>query len=319
MRFLIVGAGGIGAYYGARLLTAGHAVLFIARGEHLTAMSIDGLEVSHPDFQFHQRVDATDLKTLVRTHQASSFDLIILTIKAGATGEVMDYLQTWLANARSPVLSLQNGVDNETAIESRIGRERTAGGLAVRIGGHIIRPGHVEATGIAQVIMGAWKSAAENPALQQNLNPVADCFNAAAISTTLTSEIQKELWRKLLINNGVNPLSALTSLDTRSLTSHPIFSRTVYTMMEETALAAGVEDVHLEREDIDEMYRLICQFDPIKTSMLVDMEKGRPLELDAISGAVISRCRKVGSDAPTTELIQALLTNQLGTGSASKP
>jgi 2-dehydropantoate 2-reductase len=185
------------------------------------------------------------------------------------------------------------------------------GGLAVRIGGHIIRPGVIEATGVAQVVMGAWKCAQDHPQLQTKLQELADCFNNAAIPTTLSDEIQKALWRKLLINNGVNPLSALTGLDTRTLTTHPVLTRTVYQLMEEAALAATADDVALDKNDIDEMYQLICQFDAIKTSMLVDREKGRPLELDAISGVVVERCKKLGQEAPVTALIQALLENQL--------
>ena len=81
--------------------------------------------------------------------------------------------------------------------------------------------------------------------------------------------------------------------------------------MEEAALAATADDVTLDNSDIDEMYQLICQFDAIKTSMLVDREKGRPLELDAISGVVVERCKKLGREAPVTALIQALLEHQL--------
>ena len=311
MRFLILGAGGIGAYYGARLLTAGEEVVFVARGEHLQALCDKGLSVSHPDFTFAGPVTAMDQKALVETESVDAFDLIILTIKAGATEEVMQTLQPWLAAAGTPVLSLQNGVDNEIIIASHIGSERTVGGLAVRIGGHIIRPGVIEATGVAQVVMGAWKCAQDNPDLQTDLQAVADCFNQAAIPTTLSDEIQKALWRKLLINNGVNPLSALTGLDTQTLTAHPVLTRTVYQLMEEAALAATADDVTLQKSDIDEMYQLICQFDAIKTSMLVDREKGRPLELDAISGVVVERCNKLGKEAPVTDLIQTLLTLQL--------
>jgi len=90
-------------------------------------------------------------------------------------------------------------------------------------------------------------------------------------------------------------------------------------MMEEAALAATVDGVILERADIDEMYRLICQFDAIKTSMLVDLEKGRPLELEAICGAVLSRCRLLGKAAPVTELVQALLIHQLTSDAQTQP
>ena len=311
MRFLIIGAGGIGAYYGARLLTAGHEVTFVARGDHLAALRRNGLSVSHPEFHFDGSVEAIDQKRLVEIYDADDFDLIILTVKAGSTDEVMTALQPWLAQVQTPLLSLQNGVDNEIIIASHIGSERTVGGLAVRIGGHIISPGIIEATGVAQVVMGAWKQADDHPQLQAELKEVADCFNQAAIPTTLSEAIQKALWRKLLINNGVNPLSALTGLDTRSLTAHPVLTRTVYQLMEEAALAARADGVYLEKSDIDEMYQLICQFDAIKTSMLIDREKGRALELDAISGVVVARCLKLEKEAPVTALIQALLENQL--------
>ncbi len=315
MRFLIVGAGGIGAYYGARLLAAGNEVVFVARGEHLEAISHSGLKVVHPEFHFERRVEATDQERLAVSRRAADFDLVILTVKAGATPEVMGCLQPWLAEASTPVLSLQNGVDNELVIESHVGRQRTLGGLAVRIGGHIVRPGVIEATGVAQVVMGAWRGASDNPSGQHWLQGVADRFNRASIPTTLSEEIHKELWRKLLINNGVNPLSALTGLDTRRLTADPVLTRTVYRLMEETARAARADGVILTPSDIDEMYRLICRFDAIKTSMLVDLEKGRPLELDAISGVVAERCRRLGEEASATELIQALLMARL----ASQP
>ncbi|MEJ2612040.1 MAG: ketopantoate reductase family protein [Candidatus Thiodiazotropha sp.] len=313
MRFLMLGAGGIGAYYGARLVSAGHDVVFVARGEHLTAMHENGLSIRHPDFSFEQRVQVVDQIVLADDYTVEDFDLVVLTMKSGATDEVMASLHNWLDDSSVPVLSLQNGVDNEYLIESRVGRERTVGGLAVRIGGHITEPGVIEATGQAQIVMGAWKNALQNPTLHQRLYPIVKQFCEAEIPTTLSDEIQKELWRKLLINNGVNPLSALTCCDTRALTSDPVLTRTVYQLMQEAAAAAIADGVLLDQSDVEEMYQLICQFDPIKTSMLVDLEKHRPLELDAISGAVILRMRKQDQVAPLTELIQALLSKRIET------
>jgi 2-dehydropantoate 2-reductase len=312
MRLLILGAGGIGAYYGARLIVAGHQVVFVARGEHLLGMQNQGLRVVHPEFEFHGEVDALSQQALTASQTAASFDLILLTVKAGATETLMNALQGWLSQAETPLLSLQNGVDNEGIIEATVGHQRTIGGLAVRIGGHIVAPGYIEATGVAQVIMGAWRSATDNPSLHARLQPWVDCFNQAGIPTTLSEQIHKELWRKLLINNGVNPLSALTRMDTRALTSHPELTRVVYALMEEAAMAAKADGVTIERSDIDEMYRLICNFDAIKTSMLVDLEQDRPLELEAISGVTIARCKKQGQKATYTELIQTLLKVRIG-------
>jgi len=311
MRFLFIGAGGIGCYYGARLQLQGHQVCYLARGEHLQALQHNGLQITHPDLSFQQPVDALDIETLLSDHQCADFDLILLTLKAGATVAILSQLSDWLKTADVPVLSLQNGVDNEPLIEQALGRSRTLGGLAVRIGGHIIAPGQIEATGPAQVVMGSWPNQQSDQACQAAvLDTYAELFNQAGIPTRISPDIRHELWRKLLINNGVNPLSALTRMDTRTLTSHPTYGKTVYRMMQEVAAVAGADDVVLSKQDIDEMFELISSFDAIKTSMLVDKEKGRPLELDGISGAVIQRAVQLNIDVPNTELVHALLLQQ---------
>ena len=208
-------------------------------------------------------------------------------------------------------MSLQNGVDNEPLIADVVGEKRTLGGLAVRIGGHIISAGKIEATGPAQIILGAWPNSFSCATQQEQvIDNFAKEFNEASIPTRVSSNIQHELWRKLIINNGVNPLSALTNLDTRALTSHPVLTKTVYQLMEEVAYVAKADNVELVKKDVDEMYDLICTFDAIKTSMLVDKEKGRPLELDAICGAVLNRAHRLGIETPVTELINALLLLQ---------
>ena len=311
MRFLIVGAGGIGCYYGARLQVAGHSVCYLARGEHLEAMQCNGLSVSHEDLSFHEGVQAIDIEYLLQHENCSQFDLIVLTLKSGATASILNKLSDWLKGCDVPILSLQNGVDNELLIAKSVGEKRTLGGLAVRIGGHITKPGEVEAKGPAQVIFGRWPNHRNETAVDATaLERFAETFNKAGIPTQLSTDIQYELWRKLLINNGVNPLSALTGLDTKRLTSDPVFAKTVYRMMEEVAAVAKADQVQLEQNDIDEMFELISNFDAIKTSMLVDKEKARPLELDGISGAVIRRAKQLGIEVPVTELIHALLESE---------
>lgn len=312
MRFLVIGAGGIGAYYGARLLRAGCTVTFVARGRHLEVMQTSGLQIDHPDFTFKDTVNAVSIDALIKGHTPSEYDLVILTTKAGSTQSILDDLKDWLADADAlPILSLQNGVDNERQIAAVLGKERTIGGLAVRIGGHVICPGLIEATGPAQVVLGAWPNAGDNAALQQSLDKIVETFDAAGIPTTPSDDIQLELWKKLLINNGVNPLSALTGLDTRTISNDPALSGSVYRLMEEAATAARSDNISISKQDIDAMFELISTFDAIKTSMLVDIEKGRPLELDEIAGAVAERCRQLGEPAALTELVHGLLNLKL--------
>ncbi|MGB1090600.1 MAG: ketopantoate reductase family protein [Oceanobacter sp.] len=317
MKVLMLGAGGIGCYYAARLLEANHSVVLVARGAHLEAMQSKGMVVKHPSFEFHQPVTAVDTASLMQQFSCDEFDLICLTLKATVTKEVMAELADWL-NAgekpnKAPVWSLQNGVDNEQMIADVVGMERTLGGLAVRIGGHIIEPGVVEATGPAQLELGAWPNHELNSGWRETLDEWAILLGEAQIPVTVSDDIQASLWRKLVINNGVNPLSALALLSTRPLTRHPTLTLMVKEMMDETVRAAQQIGVGLTADDADAMYKLICEFDDIKTSMQVDREKGRTMELDDICMPVIRNAEASGQPAQTTERVYHLLkANLLG-------
>ena len=309
LKILMVGAGGVGGYYAARLAEAGHEVVLTARGEHLAALRTHGLRVDYEGQVFRQSLAAYEHASLIAKYQPDDFDLIAIALKATATKAVMEELGNWLKSGSVPVLSLQNGVDNEPLIAAVIGADRVLGGLAVRIGGHITEPGVVFAEGVAQIVMGAWPQQTLGDARVPLLQRLEAAFNDAGIPTTLTDNIRYELWRKLLINNGVNPLSALTGLDTRSLTHHPRFGKVVYGMMAETVAASRADGVDLTQRDLDEMFQLISNFNAIKTSMLIDKEKGRPLELDSIAGAVLRRCEKLEIEAPYTFTVHALITS----------
>jgi len=309
MRFVIIGAGGIGCYYAAKLLKAGHECVLIARGQQLQALVEAPLGVSHPEFCFREQVTATDIDGLCSDYQADDFDLLILSTKGGTTAELMAQLKLWLTDSALPVLSLQNGVSNEPLIAQVISKERTLGGLAVKIGAHTVHPGMVEATGEARIEFGAWPSAPQNPGQESLLITLSSVFSDAGIPNRICQDVSHALWCKLVINNGVNPLSALTLKNTGELTSDPTYRHTVYKMMQETARAANAAGVALTDADVEEMFQLICNFEPIKTSMQVDREKGRPMELNEICQPVIEYCKQASKPAETTELIYRLLVD----------
>ena len=313
LSILMIGAGGIGGYYGARLFEAGHRVVFTARGDHLAALQTKGLIVHYDNRRMECQIPAVDHAALIQKYQSGDFDVVIIALKSTATKAVLEELGPWLAQSDVKVLSLQNGVDNEPTMARVLGETRVLGGLALRIGGHIVEPGVVEAEGVAQIVMGEWPDAPrEQDARRPLLEILQNAFEEAGIPTTVSDDIRYELWRKLVINNGVNPISALTGLDTQSLTRHPQFSRIVYGMMAETAAASKADGLALGKDDVDEMFALISSFNAIKTSMLVDKEKGRPLELDSIAGAVLRRSERLGIDAPYTSTVSAVLAHDPG-------
>ncbi|MFP5214082.1 MAG: ketopantoate reductase family protein, partial [Acidobacteriota bacterium] len=265
MHFVIIGSGGIGGYYGARLQAHGERVTFIARGPHLEAMKARGLRVDHPEWRFDAPVAACSLDELIQTSSPAEVDLIVLCVKAMHTEPIARQLAEWLGDRPTPVLSLQNGVDNEAVLAEHLGVERVFGGLAVRIGSHLTSPGVIEAVGPGQVVMGQWPKEAPNS--KDLLERLSSLFNGAGIPTRVSDDIRLELWRKLVINNGVNPLSALTRLDTGALTRDPGLAQILYNLMAEATAAAAADGVVLTEADCREMFDLICHLDPIKTSM----------------------------------------------------
>jgi 2-dehydropantoate 2-reductase len=305
----ILGAGGIGSFYGARLAACGVPTTLIARGDRLRQLRTAGLRVVHDGRSYAPPAAVLDLETLAQTRKPSEFAALLLCTKATATRALARFLAAWFqaAGESCAVVSLQNGVDNERLLADALGAEHVVGGLAVRIGAHVLADGAVEARGPGQLIVGAWPTAPATPAAAAVLQQLAALMGAADVPIAISGDIRRELWRKLVINNGVNPLSAVTGLDTRTLSNRPPYRELVRGLMREAAAAAGADDVQLTERDTDEMYRLISSFDAIKTSMLVDREHGRELELEPICGAVLDRSARLGRDAPYTRTLAALL------------
>ena len=312
-----MGAGGIGAYFGSRLLAAGHRVLFVVRGAHGAAMAARGLTVEHPVHPFAGAVDTVDAAAL-GPGSLEGTDYLLFCLKSTATATAAAQLATCyakLGGARGPlVVSLQNGVDNEPALAAALGTHRLVGGLTRRIGAHITAPGRVWATGPAETIVGRWpddRECAPDAPADDALTALAGALQRASIPTEVSPDIRTELWRKLVINNGVNALAALLGEETGPILADAGLAELVRRLMQEAAAAALADGVTLSPAAVDDMHRLISTFDSIKPSMLVDRERGREPELDAICGAVIARSVARGADAPHTRTVAALLRRVL--------
>jgi len=312
VNWLIVGAGGIGATYGARLVATGERVTFVARGAHLEAMQRSSLEVEHGTFRFQAAVDAVDEDGLRLTRSPAEFDVIVVALKAQDTEAWLARWRPWLLTAPTPILSLQNGVDNESSIAEVVGAARTFGGLAVRIGAHVEAPGRVRGEGEARVVLGVWPDGVRGAADPYLAQAMGERLERTGVPVVVTSKIEVELWRKLMINVAMNPLSALTRLDTGVLSRDAAFAGAVVQMMRETQEVGVAAGVALTSRDVEEMATLIRGFDPIKTSMLVDLEKGRPLELSGLSGALLRRAAAHGVAVPMVALVHELLVRSPG-------
>lgn len=305
MKFLILGAGGIGSYFGARLIEAAHDVVFVARGKQLEALQQNELKLHHPEFHFQKKVISHSLSQ-VKEINIFSFDAVLIATKSTSTISLSKHLQSWFGNEKNIpyVISLQNGVDNEEILSTNLIKTHIIAGLTRKIGAHIVSPAVISATGTAETILGAIEKTEENQKFLQNLEKV---FNEAKIPTQISENINLELWKKLIINNGVNAICALLREKTGVIMQHEKLSKIVYGLMNETAQAALNKGIKIPKEEVDEMFELITKFDSIKPSMLVDVENNRELELDEICNVVINNCEALGFDAPYTRTISTLL------------
>lgn len=317
MKFAVIGAGGIGCYYGARLLKAGHDVDFITRGLHLKVLKKVGLNLHHESIAFKQEINALSVDELWKI-PPSNYDVLIFCVKASQTSAFANDLKDWVLTHQKEtitaplILSLQNGVDNERQL-AEITKMPVVGGIARRIGAHITSPGVVQAIGPAQVILGGWPTEKASLIELAELELLVDTFNEALIPTEYSPDIKLELWRKLVINNGVNALAALIEEETGVITHHSELSKIIKGLMFEAVKAAESEGVFLSYDDVNQMFELIYTFDSIKPSMLVDREKGKPLELDEICGVVIRGCEQMEQDAPYTQTVRTVLKYMLAT------
>lgn len=306
MNFIILGAGGIGSYYGAKLLSSGHKVIFIARGENLKAIQQNGLKLQHPRFRFSQNVSAMNINEYKTVSSSKLIDAVLITTKSTSTRVLAEELSDIYNNTKDTpyLVSLQNGVENEEILSTYLPKDKIIGALSRKIGAHIIKPGVIEATGKVETIIGQLVETKEGSAF---LNKFSKILNDCDILCTITKNIKLELWKKLIINNGVNAICALLKIKTGPLMNNEKLSKIVYGLMCETANAAKADNINILQKDVDEMYKLIKNFDSIKPSMLVDREFNRALEIDEICGVVIKYCDKQGINAPYTQTISTLL------------
>lgn len=305
MRFLILGAGGIGSYFGARLINAGHDVIFVARGKHLDALQHNQLKLQHPEFCFSKKIISYSIDEIKKLN-AHSFQVVLLTTKSTSTGTLSKHLQMWFDNEKKIpyIISLQNGVDNEEILSLVLNKKYIIAGLTRKIGAHIVSPAVINATGSAETILGSLEKTVENSSF---LEEIKNIFNDAKIPTQISENINLELWKKLIINNGVNAICALLKKETGIIMHHEKLSKIVYGLMNETAIAASNKGIKISKKEVDDMNELITNFDSIKPSMLVDVENNRELELDEICNVVIENCEALGLDAPYTRTISTLL------------
>lgn len=298
-RILVAGAGALGLYYGGRLAQAGHPVAFWARGANLAKLRAGGLTVRSRAGDFRLPAPVT-VDSAAAAAAAGPFDLILVTTK-GYHGGADFYASLAPALAGSGVaLTLQNGVESAKPLSAVFGR-RVLAGVAF-IGAERTAPGTVEHTAAGHVVLGEPEGG-----MSERAQAVASLLQGAGIQAAASRDIRVDQWRKLVWNAPFNGITALTRVYAHETLAVPEGRALVEAAMREVAAVAGAAGVALEPTVVADTLRLTETAGPVRTSMLVDLEHGRPLEIEALYGPPIREGERLGVPTPVLRSLAALL------------
>ena len=303
MRIAIMGSGGVGAYVGSRLQAAGEDVHFIARGPHLRALQTQGLRIESPVAPLHlPNVQATDDPA-----QVGPADLIVFAVKLGDTASAAQQMAP-MVGPNTRILTLQNGIDSGTMITEQLPDAKVRGGV-IYVSAVIDRPGVIRSPGGLHVIVA--DAAQGDPVMAAFF---AACGRATALDAKPTDTIDVVLWEKFIALTALSGSTALLRASMGRILGHPE-TRAFQRQLVDESVALGRAAGKLARNELaDEiMTKLAAMPAAFRSSMSEDLERGKPLELQWLSGRVHHLGLQYGVATPGhTVVYRALLLHAHG-------
>jgi 2-dehydropantoate 2-reductase len=297
MRILIAGTGGVGGYFGACLARAGHDVVFLARGANLAALRASGITVESIDGDFHlSRISAVE-----SIDGLEPFALVLFTVKSYDTAAVARQIVP-AVDEHTVVLSLQNGVENETLLASVLDLPPLLGAMT-EIGAELVTPGVVRHVAEGTIFFGEM-TGHESP----RGRALAELFTAAGVRHRMSLDMPLMLWSKLSWNAAHDAVTALTRTSAGAAASLAATADVLRAAMHEVVAVARAQGILLDPARVETTIAFSRDhLHALRTSMLQDLERGRRLEYDAINGAVIRFGETIGVATPVNHTLYGLL------------
>jgi 2-dehydropantoate 2-reductase len=298
MRFVVMGTGGIGGFFGAALARAGEDVWFVSRGKHLEAMQHSGLRISSTLGNF----TIPPGQIVHSPSRISHADVVLFCVKSYDTEAAAQQLSP-LIDSHALVISLQNGVDNVEKIAGVLPRCHTYGGAAY-ISSRITAPGHITETGgFQRIIFGP--VAGEASALAREVH---DSLLRAGIKSQLTGDIRRDLWQKLVFIASMGSLTALSRLTHGEIIGNPGTRALMFDAMREARSVAFKLGIEIEQIDETRVLEGLKRFsDDTRSSMYYDLISEKPMEVEALNGTVVRLGDQLGVPTPIHRVIYSIL------------
>jgi len=297
MRIAILGSGGVGAYFGGRLAAAGQDVTFIARGAHLAALRTKGLRIESP----LGNLTLPGLTATDDTSTAGPKDIVFFTVKLYDSESAIGMLMP-LMGPDTLVVPFQNGVDSVDRLMRAVGRRHVAGGTAY-VAANITEPGTIKHMAMNELVFGPLESKQS-----QLLEGLLDACRKAGINATLSERIMVDIWAKFARLSVYSGITAVTRCPIGPILADPALVTMTEDALHESIAVARSRQVPLAHSLFDEIMAALRALDPgTKSSMLIDLERGRRLELPWLSGAIVRIGAEVGVPVPIHRFITTVL------------
>jgi 2-dehydropantoate 2-reductase len=307
MKVLVMGAGGVGGYFGARLQQGGNAVFFIARGRHLEALKKDGLTVKSPLGEARLEVKASE-----DPKAAGIVDVVLFCVKLWDTEGAAEQLRA-VVGPQTIVIPFQNGVESIDRLKKVLPGDSIMGGSAY-IGTRIASPGVIEHTGtMARIRFGVLV-----PSQRAAAERFLEACHQAGVNAELTEDIVSVNWEKFVFLVAMSSATAVARAPIGTVRTDPDLRWLFEQAMRETFLLARSRGAKLPEDFVDKQLAFADSLPAeMRASLLHDLEAGSKLEAPWLCGAVARMSRESGLDAPVNHAVYAALKPFVG-GSARK-
>jgi 2-dehydropantoate 2-reductase len=294
----IVGAGAVGAYYGGRLAQHGRNVHFLVRRDY-EQVRRSGWTIQSCDGDFRLPPDGTHVYN--DAAKMPKADLVIVALKSTSMDQYGPLVRP-LVKENTAILALQNGLGNEEKLAELFGAERIMGGIAFvcinRVGPGVV---HHMAEGLVRI--GEFKGRV-TPRLRQ----LAEMFNASGVECQVVEDLQRARWQKLIWNIPFNALGAALDMTTEQLLASAEGVELVRSIMMEVVAAAKGIDIEFPIGIVEEQIEFTRPMGAYKTSMQVDRQEGRPMELEALLGQPLAIAARCGVATPRLEMLYRMVS-----------
>jgi 2-dehydropantoate 2-reductase len=299
MRIAVMAAGAVGGYVGARLATAGHDVVFFARGAHLDAIRRYGLTIESPLGELHLKdVQATDNPAGI-----APVDVILFAVKLWDLEQAAESLRP-LMRPETRVIPVQNGIDAVERLEPILGRGRVLPGIA-QIATVIDAPGVIKHTSKFAVFRCGHPDRRTDPTLAA----FVDAGRKAGLDIAISDNIELEVWHKFVFLSALAGMTAATRTTIGPLLADPDTRALFHAMLREVSAVGRAKGVPLPPDFADKALAFADTTLPkdMKASMAHDLERGKRLELDWLTGKVVALGRELGVPTPASADVYTVL------------